>query len=138
MIICIGRWKISGGCRLGRTGNQNFIQIPHGRFRLLLSGMCEKHGITYYEVEESYTSKAFCLDLDDLPVYAPGDPAAHAFSGERVKRGLYRTESGKLVNADINGAGNILRKGREKFRLGFPLEGLRRGLLDSPARVRIC
>ncbi|WP_210498881.1 transposase, partial [Vibrio crassostreae] len=32
------------------------------------------------------------------------------FSGKRVKRGLYRTKSGKLLNADVNGAINIIRK----------------------------
>jgi len=32
------------------------------------------------------------------------------FSGERVKRGLYKTKSGLLINADVNGSLNILRK----------------------------
>ena len=32
------------------------------------------------------------------------------FSGKRLKRGLYKSKKGHLINADVNGAGNILRK----------------------------
>src|SRR6266700_5500065 len=59
--------------------------------------------------EESYTSKASVLDLDPLPVRNNGDEK-HTFSGKRVKRGLYRASNGRSINADINGAGNIIRK----------------------------
>ena len=59
--------------------------------------------------EESYTSKASFLDLDDLPVYGEKD-TTKVFSGKRVKRGLYRTTKGTLINADVNGAANIMRK----------------------------
>ena len=61
------------------------------------------------EVEESYTSKASFLDHDTLPTWS-AKKKEHTFSGKRVKRGLYRTKENFLVNADINGAANILRK----------------------------
>lgn len=32
------------------------------------------------------------------------------FSGKRIMRGLYKTSNGQLINADVNGAGNIIRK----------------------------
>ena len=60
--------------------------------------------------EESYTSRASLLDLDAIPAYKKGDTTKHTFSGKRVRRGLYKTDRGLFINADINGAGNILRK----------------------------
>jgi putative transposase len=63
--------------------------------------------------EESYTSKASFLDHDELPVYGENDPKK-PFSGKRIKRGLYRSKNGTLINADVNGAANIMRKVFEK------------------------
>ena len=101
---------IKQNVNLGTRNNQNFVQIPHYLFRLKLKSQCERNGLTYVEQEESYTSKASALDGDPLPVYNADNPQTPKFSGNRVKRGLYRTASGKLVNADANGALNILRK----------------------------
>ena len=68
-----------------------------------------EHGISVILTEESYTSKSSLLDRDDIPVFtADGEPTN--FSGQRIKRGLYRSSNGTLLNADINGAGNIIRK----------------------------
>lgn len=101
---------IKQNVNLGTRNNQNFVQIPHHLFRLKLKSLCERVGLAYVEQEESYTSKASALDGDPLPVYNADNPQTPKFSGKRVKRGLYRTASGKLVNADANGALNILRK----------------------------
>jgi len=60
--------------------------------------------------EESYTSQASFLDRDELPVYDPKREDKPAFSGKRIKRGLYHASDGRLINADINGASNIIRK----------------------------
>ena len=62
--------------------------------------------------EESYTSKASALDLDVVPTFKKGQK--HSFSGKRIKRGLYKTSKNILINADINGALNILRKVTKK------------------------
>jgi len=101
---------IKQNVNLGTRNNQNFVQIPHHLFRLKLKSQCERNGLTYVEQEESYTSKASAIDGDPLPVYNADNPQTPKFSGKRVKRGLYRTASGKFVNADANGALNILRK----------------------------
>ncbi|MBV9258457.1 MAG: transposase, partial [Ktedonobacteraceae bacterium] len=94
---------------LGKRNNQNFVQIPHARFISMLTYKAELVGIRVEITEESYTSRASLLDLDPLPVHNDGKKK-RPFSGKRVKRGLYRTKDGRTINADINGAGNIIRK----------------------------
>lgn len=95
--------------KLKKKNKQNFIQIP---FNSLISKIKEKlscYGIEVLEQEESYTSKASALDFDKIPVY--NDKSADTkFSGNRTKRGLYKTKEGILINADLNGALNIMRK----------------------------
>ena len=88
--------------------------------------------MNYIEQEESYTSKASFLDLDEIPTYDAESPYTGTFSGKRIERGLYRTKSGRLINADVNGAANILRKSKQKVNF----EQLCMGLLDSPLRIR--
>ena len=95
---------------IGRQNNQNFVSIPFCRFLDILRYTAAKAGIPVVLREESYTSKASLLDLDAIPAYKKGDTINHTFSGMRVRRGLYKTNSGFFINADINGAGNILRK----------------------------
>lgn len=95
--------------KLKKKNKQNFIQIP---FNSLISKIKEKlscYGIEVLEQEESYTSKASALDFDKIPVY--NEKSANIkFSGRRAKRGLYKTKQGVLINADLNGALNIMRK----------------------------
>ena len=109
-VLCIGKndaWKQEAN--LGKRTNQNFVQIPHARFIAMLAYKAELVGIRVEITEESYTSKASLLDLDPLPVRNNGEEQ-HTFSGKRLTRGLYRASDGRYVNADINGAGNIIRK----------------------------
>jgi putative transposase len=75
----------------------------------MLTYNAELVGIHVLVTEESYTSKASFLDADPLPVYDPTQPVP-AFSGRRVKRGLYRAADGRHINADVNDAYNIVRK----------------------------
>ena len=95
---------------IGTRNNQNFVSIPFCRFLDILRYTAAKAGIPVVLREESYTSKANLLDLDPISTYKKGDAANYTFSGKRVHRGLYKTDSGLFINADINGAGNILRK----------------------------
>ena len=73
-------------------------------------------GINVIVQEESYTSKASFLDNDDIPNYEKDKKDTktssykYKFSGKRIKRGLYKTKEGILINADVNGASNIIRK----------------------------
>ena len=119
---------------MGKVNNQNFVNIPYGKLRDKLEYQCDMYGIEYILQEESYTSKASFFDRDDLPIYNADNPQEYIFSGRRVKRGLYMTKKGKLfINADVNGALNILRKSN-----AVDLNVLcDRGELDTPKRIRI-
>ena len=84
--------------------------------------------------EESYTSKASALDFDEIPNYGKKE-AHYSFSGKRIKRGLYRTSNGSLLNADVNGALNIARKelGNEWLQNLLRVNG---GCMSQPVSVR--
>lgn len=118
---------------IGKQNNQNFVNIPYGHLRDKLSYLCELNGIVYVEQEESYTSKASFWDNDDIPVYNNDNPKEYRFSGSRVHRGLYQTASGMVLNADVNGALNIMRKS-SVVDMSI-LYG--RGDVDTPVRIRI-
>ena len=100
-------WKQN--CNIGHKNNQNFVQMPLATLSYFIKYKAEANGLLVVEQEESYTSKASLVDGDNLPVFGEMKDTP-TFSGKRVKRGLYRTENGTLINADLNGAGNILRK----------------------------
>ena len=118
---------------VGSINNQNFVNIPYGKLRDKLEYLCDMYGIEYILQEESYTSKASFFDKDYLPLYNANNPQEYTFSGMRVKRGLYRTKKGKLINADVNGALNILRKSNV-VDLNVLCD---RGELDTPKRIRV-
>jgi IS605 OrfB family transposase len=102
------QWK--NEINLGKKTNQNFVSIPHARLIEMLKYKAELMGIKVIEEEESYTSKSSFLNLDPIPVYGNIGVQDVTFSGQRIKRGLYRTSEGRLINADVNGSYNILRK----------------------------
>jgi len=118
---------------IGGRNNQNFVQIPHWSLRNKIKSLCERYGLVYQEQEESYTSKASFLDSDAIPTYNPDNPQDYQFSGKRVKRGLYRTGQGHLINSDLNGAANI---GRKSSHNGFNSEWVV-AVLAQPLRVKI-
>ncbi|MGB7712177.1 MAG: transposase [Microcoleus sp.] len=95
---------------LGSKTNQSFVSIPHARLIEMLKYKAELMGIKVIEQEESYTSLSNFLNLDPIPVYGNTGAARVTFSGKRIKRGLYKTSVGQLINADVNGSYNILRK----------------------------
>lgn len=101
----------------GKKVKQRFAFLPYGTFIEQLQYKCQLHGITVVVQEESYTSKASFLDGDDIPVH--GEVENPRFSGRRIKRGLYRSSDGQLINADVNGAYNIMRKGLMNNHLSF-------------------
>lgn len=132
-VVCGYNPDFTRSMNLSKKVNQQFTQISFGNLREAIQNLCERYGIKYIEQEESYTSKASCLDLDDIPVYNAENPYTGIFSGKRVQRGLYRFADGRTANADVNGAANILRKSKQNF----DFEELCRGLLDSPLRIRV-
>ncbi|MGM3308068.1 RNA-guided endonuclease InsQ/TnpB family protein [Anabaena sp. WFMT] len=119
---------------LGSKTNQKFVQIPTARLKDRIAQLCEQYSIKFVETEESYTSKASFLDNDILPKYGE-KPEWWKESGQRVSRGLYRSQDGTTINADCNGAANIFRKVAVK--LGLNLSGISRGVLISPLRLFI-
>lgn len=94
-------WKDSVNMR--RRNNQNFVNIPHSRFISMLKYKCELVGIEFRENEEAHTSKCSFLDMESIEHH-------DKYVGRRVKRGLFKSKDGLRINADVNGAYNILRK----------------------------
>ena len=95
---------------IGKINTQNFVQIPFNKLIQMLSYKCQLVGINCIIQEESYTSKASFIDNDYIPVFNSTTELNYKFSGQRVKRGLYCSQKGIKINADINAALNILRK----------------------------
>lgn len=118
---------------IGKQNNQNFVNIPYGRLRNKLEYLCELNDIAFIKQEESYTSKASFWDNDDIPTYNADNPKEYQFNGKRIHRGLYKTAKGKVFNADVNGALNIMRKS-SVVDMNI-LYG--RGDVDTPVRIRI-
>lgn len=100
-------WKQN--INIGKRNNQNFVGVPFYKFKQILTYLCEEKGIEIHEQEESYTSQASFLDRDFIPTFIEGDRTKYTFSGHRKKR-LYRTKDKKIINADVNGSLNILKK----------------------------
>ena len=118
---------------IGRSNNQNFVNIPYGQLREKLEYLCELNNISYVKQEESYTSKSSFWDKDEIPVYNADNSKEYTFSGNRIHRGLYKTAGGKTFNADVNGALNIMRKSSV-----VDMDILySRGEVDTPIRIRI-
>lgn len=125
--VIIGELKeIKQEQNIGKQNNQNFQTIPFARFKQKLASKCEYHGIKYHEVDEAYTSKTDALALEPIKKHKK-------YLGKRPKRGIFQSSTGRLINADINGALNILRKV-----LGDSLTGIiDSGEVNSPRRIRL-
>ena len=95
--------------------------------------MCELNDIKYVEQEESYTSQSSFWDKDDIPEYKVNSNQECTFSGKRIHRGMYKRNNGKQLNADVNGALNILRKSNV-VSLGALYS---RGEVDTPVKIRV-
>lgn len=122
-------WKQESN--MGKCNNQNFVSIPFEMLKSMIESKSNEYGITVIRQEESYTSKASFLDLDFIPTYSKEDPdTKYHFSGRRIHRGLYKSKDGTLMNADINGAANILRKA------GYNVSNIKIARLLDPAIIR--
>lgn len=98
---------------IGKKNNQNFVSIPHTQFIEMLSYKCKLVGIAVVITEEAYTSKCSFIDNEVMERHED-------YKGKRIKRGLFRTNKGKLINADLNGSLNIMRKVIGEFQ--YPIE----------------
>jgi IS605 OrfB family transposase len=120
-------------CNLDKNNNQSFVSIPTAKLKERIRQLCEHCGIKFIETEESYTSKASFLDNDSLPKFGER-PEGWQPSGKRTKRGLYRTAQNQYINADANGAANIIRK--VSTTLNFDLSRVSRGVLTRPQKFK--
>ncbi|WP_197285395.1 IS200/IS605 family accessory protein TnpB-related protein [Planktothricoides sp. SR001] len=111
-------WK--NGIELVKQTNQQFVSIPHNKLISQLVYKAQIVGIDVVITEESYTSQASFLHGDPLSKY--GDKAPK-FSGKRTSRGLYKSDKG-ILNADINGSLNIIRKVKSNAFDGYDLKAL--------------
>ena len=114
-------WKQN--INLGRTNNQSFVNIPFYTFIKQLDYKCKLEGINVVLTEESYTSKCSFLDGETIEEH-------ENYLGKRIKRGLFRSAKGKLINADLNGSLNILKKVVGEFE--YPIE-----VCSTPLRVTL-
>ena len=114
-------WKQNAN--IGKRNNQNFVQIPHTRFIEMLTYKCKLEGITVIIKEESYTSK--CSFMDNEPI-----KKQKVYIGKRIKRGLFETKEKRLINSDLNGSLNILRKVVGEFQ--YPIE-----VCSTPAVITV-
>ena len=132
-LVCGYNETFQRNSNIGKANNQTFVNIPFGKLREKLEYLCKLYSLKFVEQEESYTSKSSFFDMDILPKFGADKPQTYSFLGKRIKRGLYQTSKGYILNADVNGALNILRKSNV-----VDLEVLySRGVVDTPARIRI-
>lgn len=116
-------WKRN--INIGSVNNQKFTQMPFARLCSYLKYKCEMSGICFICNEESYTSKCDALVYEEVGKH-------ETYLGKRVKRGLFQSSVDKLINADVNGAVNILRKVVGDSEITSRIIGS--GLLLSPIR----
>jgi len=88
---------------MSRQSNQKFVSIPYQMLLQQLQYKCENAGIKYVETEESYSSGTSFLDGEE-PIKQNYDKS------RRVERGLFRSNSGLLINSDVNGSLQIMMK----------------------------
>ena len=120
---------------MGPKQNQIFTSIAFKKFKEKLETQCKKHDITLILQEESYTSKSSFLDEDILPVYDPyqEEKPKYKFKGRREHRGLYKTQEGKYINADVNAAANIIKKSKHEF----DYERLCKWVQTAPIKIKL-
>ena len=119
---------------MAKRNNQNFVQLPTARLKERLKVVLSETGVKFVETEESYSSKASFLDGDEIPVFG-NKPEKWKASGKRTATKLYRTAKGWIVNADCNGAANILKKVASI--LDLDLSEITRGSVTCPTRLNL-
>ena len=88
---------------IGSINNQNFVNIPFYKFISMLDYKCKLKGIIFKRITEEYTSKCSFVDDEEIAKHT-------TYAGRRINRELFKTKKGIIINADVNGAYNILKK----------------------------
>lgn len=111
---------------IGKRNNQNFVSIPMNNLIQMISYKGEENGIKVSENEESYTSKIDHLALEAME-------HQEVYLGKRIKRGLFQSSTGVLLNADVNGGIGIMRKAVGDGCINL----LNRGCVSQPVKWNI-
>jgi IS605 OrfB family transposase len=114
---------------MGKRNNQNFVQVPFGYLMSILESKCQEYGVRCLETQESHTSKCSAIDNEQVKHH-------DEYLGKRVKRGLFKSKDGFLINADLNGAINIARKSKVTAIQFNTVEQIK-GVVAFPKRIRI-
>ena len=88
---------------IGSVNNQNFVNIPFYKFISMLNYKCKLKGIVFKTITEEYTSKCSFVDNEEIGKHT-------TYFGKRINRNFFKSQKGIIINADINGAYNILKK----------------------------
>jgi len=88
---------------IGKINNQNFVNIPFYKFISMLEYKSKLKGIAFKTITEEYTSKCSFIDDEEIGKHKE-------YAGKRINRNFFRSKKGIIINADINGAYNILKK----------------------------
>ena len=114
---------------IGRRNNQNFVNIPFDRLIEQITYKASEVGITVIEHEEAHTSKCSFMDNEEICHH-------DEYLGTRIKRGLFKTAQGILINADVQGAMNIIKKVFPNAFVKTNADGIA-GTLTCPLRLSI-
>lgn len=117
-------WKTH--INLGSKTNQTFTQIPFAKLLQMLNYKCKLIGCELVETEESYTSKCDHLADEEMKHHKE-------YIGKRIKRGLFRSCIGKVINSDVNGSLGIMRKVVDKSSIKKIIDS---GFLFNPIKIR--
>lgn len=102
-------WKQESN--MNGINNQKFVQIPYDMFINQLKYKCEENNIKLITTKESYTSGTSFID-NESPI------KENYNKSRRIKRGLFKSNNGRLINSDVNGSYQILRKVFPEFQYG--------------------
>ena len=118
-------WKRSSN--MGKKNNQNFIGIPHKTMIDMIQYKANLAGISVIRTNESYTSQTSSLD-NEKPCWQNGNQSRKNQGlspvNRRVKRGLFKADDGRLINADVNGSLQIIKKVFSDFQVNDEIAGV--------------
>ena len=89
--------------QIGKRNTQYFVTIPNYKLIQQLVYKAEEQGITVIKQEESYSSKCSFLDNELIEHH-------NKYEGQRITKGLFKSNKGTIINADVNGVYDILKK----------------------------
>lgn len=130
-VLVIGQnkgWKQN--TNMTKQNNQNFVQIPFARFIQMLTYKCAIYGIEVFTIKEDHTSK--CSFIDNEPIHHH-----EHYVGRRINRNLFKTSTGIVINADVNGSYNIMKRWCESNNNTHYLKFTKNFVCQNPAKVTL-